>query len=114
MDACFLCLANYFRLLSGMVGRMLNVLNPLELLVSIFYPKTCANCSQWLVQGEEGLCLHCLDGLPRTGFFLQSSNPVEKIFWGRSKILFASSFMHFSDHGTTQKLLHDIKYHGKK
>ncbi len=92
----------------------MDYLKPLRLLGGLFYPRVCAICQQWLVQGEVGVCMHCLDKLPRTGFLFQQGNPVEKVFWGRIPLAFASSYLHFRKNGLTQNLLHQIKYKGNQ
>lgn len=78
------------------------------------YPNTCASCDRWLVHGESGICMHCLDEMPRTGYQLHRGNPVEAIFWGRVPLLMAGSFLHFRDEGMVRDMLHGIKYKGRR
>jgi len=92
----------------------MDLLQPIRLLGGLFYPNVCANCGNWLTHGEESICLHCIDALPRTGFLLHKQNPAEKIFWGRAKIKFASSYLYFAENGMVQKLMHQVKYKGNK
>lgn len=84
-----------------------------KLLGGLFYPVVCNNCGRWLVNGEQCICLHCLEEMPKTEFLLQKNNPVERIFWGRLKLDYASSFLHFHENGLTQQLLHKVKYKHK-
>lgn len=55
--------------------------------------------------------MHCFDALPRTGYGFQKSNPVERLFWARLPVEFATSYFYFSDKGVVRNMLHKIKYH---
>lgn len=80
----------------------------------IFYPEVCAACDRSLVRGEEALCTHCVNALPRTraGFDLQ--NPTARIFYGRVPVAAAGSFLIFRPGGMVRDMLHQIKYRGKR
>ncbi len=60
------------------------------------------------------ICLRCLNEFPLTDFQFHPNNPVEKIFWGRSKITAASCHYYFNKDSVLQHLLHQFKYKGKK
>lgn len=62
--------------------------------------------------GEETICTKCRHSLPQTNYHLYKNNKIEKIFYGRSKIKFASSFLFFYKNGLTQNLIHKLKYRG--
>ncbi|MBL7811975.1 MAG: ComF family protein [Bacteroidetes bacterium] len=81
---------------------------------NLFFPVVCQSCGSWLVQGENALCMHCVDELPRTGYSLQPGNPTERIFWGRIDLALAGSFLEFREGGVVQDLMHRIKYKGQK
>lgn len=83
-------------------------------LLNLFYPITCCGCGETLVKGETHLCLSCIATLPRTNFHNMEGNPIETKFYGKVKMEYASSFLHFEKKTITQKLLHEIKYNGKK
>jgi ComF family protein len=78
----------------------------------MLYPRVCAVCHNWLVSGEEEICLHCLAELPKTHYGLQKHNPVEKLFWGRVPFAFAGAFLNFYHKGKAREILHQIKYKG--
>ncbi len=78
----------------------------------MIYPRVCHVCQRWLVTGEQGLCLHCFEELPKTGFGFQRGNPVENLFRARVPLSYASAFIYFQETGIAKKLLHDIKYLG--
>jgi len=60
---------------------------------------------------EEGLCLECLEDLPRTRFHQDPDNRVEQLFRGKVQLAAASAFLHFSPTGMVQRMLHRLKYH---
>src|SRR5688572_8400055 len=76
----------------------------------LFFPKICGGCDQPLTKGEDHLCLHCRLELPFTDFENVKGNPVEKIFYGRVEIQFATSFLFFTKGEKMQNILHNIKY----
>jgi ComF family protein len=78
----------------------------------LFYPEICVGCGRKLYQDEKGLCLYCLAQLPRTNFHEIRDNAIERRFYGKVKIQYASSFLYFEKELLTQKLLHEIKYRG--
>lgn len=90
----------------------MGLLTPIQILADMLYPKVCSACKQPLLQAEEGLCLHCLSQLPFTDFGFTAGNPVEKLFWGRVSISYATSMLFFDEGGFVRELLHKIKYRG--
>lgn len=82
--------------------------------IELIFPRTCAACNIPLEYNEKLLCTSCFAELPYTNYHLWTENPVEKIFWGRVKIEFATSLLHFTKKGHTQHLLHQLKYNGRK
>lgn len=85
-----------------------------NLLADMVYPNVCCVCGNWLVQGEQKICLHCLDLLPRTHLGLNSNNPIAKLFWGKVQLSFAGSYLYFHRQGMVQNILHRMKYRGEK
>lgn len=61
---------------------------------------------------EQHICTTCQLDLPLTNFHAQIENPLEKIFWGRTKLERAFSFVYFKKGGSVQKMLHQLKYKG--
>ena len=82
--------------------------------VDLFYPNLCLICGESLHEGEEQLCLHCFNNMPRTNYHLQCDNPVEKRFWGKVPVERASSYFFFQKGSGFQKLIHELKYKGNK
>lgn len=83
-------------------------------LIRLFYPRICGGCETALVKGEQHLCLHCRMELPFTTFDNIKDNPVERIFYGRVMLEFATSLLFFSKGTKVQHILHNIKYNERK
>lgn len=71
-------------------------------------------CHNGLARGEEVICTNCFYHLPRTRFWNDSENPVAKTFWGRVNIENACALFYFTKGSKYQKLLHLLKYNGRK
>jgi ComF family protein len=80
----------------------------------LFYPNICQVCHNDLAEAEKVICSSCLYHIPRTKYWLDSDNPVAKIFWGRVFIENACSFFFFAKGSKYRKLLHYLKYHGRQ
>lgn len=85
-----------------------------ESLLHLLFPKLCAGCGSELMRNQQQICLDCINELALTNFFLRESNPVEKMFWGRLPYVAAGSLVYFNKQSVIQRLLHLLKYKGKK
>jgi ComF family protein len=83
-------------------------------LLSLVFPSVCAACGRSLYSSEDCVCTICHYKLPQTDFHKQPDNPVAKLFWGRVPLQGAASYYSFSKGGKVQKLVHQLKYRGKK
>lgn len=83
-------------------------------LSELLFPHLCVTCGDKLIEQEQLICLNCLHHLPRTNFHLQAENPVARLFYGRVRIEFATSFFYFSKGSIYQSLIHNLKYKGMK
>lgn len=81
-------------------------------IVNLFYPRLCVLCNGSLLIAEKHICTGCQLDLPLTNFHLDKDNPLEKIFWGRTQLNRAFSFMYFKKGGSVQRMLHQLKYKG--
>lgn len=86
----------------------------LSSLIHLFYPHCCENCGRDLARNEEVLCMRCYLRLPVTRFHLLPENPVERLFYGRFPVQYASSAYYFGKHSQLQQLIHAFKYQGRK
>jgi ComF family protein len=82
--------------------------------VNLFYPSLCISCTNTLLKNEAFLCTRCLYFLPRTNFQYELDNPVARIFWGRVRVDYATAYFYFNKGSRYQKILHQLKYKGKK
>jgi ComF family protein len=82
--------------------------------VRLFYPNLCMVCHNDLAEGESVICTSCLYHIPRTRYWFDAENPVAKIFWGRVFVQNACSFFFFAKGSRYRKLLHHLKYNGKR
>lgn len=87
-------------------------MNAISSFFDILFPDLCKSCSRPMNIGEVIICTSCRHKLPQTDYHLYKNNKIEKIFYGRSKIEFASSFLFFNKNGLTQNLIHKLKYKG--
>lgn len=80
----------------------------------LIYPNICYSCGKGLAKGEKHICSFCRYKLPVTNYHLQRDNPVEKMFWGRVELRAAASLYFFRKGNRVQRLIHQLKYKGKK
>lgn len=83
-------------------------------ILDLIYPVVCINCGNSLVTHETIICTFCAVKLPVTNFHKDPVNDMSKALWGRVNIDFATAFLYFKKAGITQKLLHHLKYKGRK
>lgn len=83
-------------------------------LLSLIFPQNCVNCNTSLISKEHFLCTSCKIDLPVTDDHMISENDLFKKFAFQPKIKSARAFIYFLQGGMTQKLLHQLKYQGKK
>jgi ComF family protein len=81
-------------------------------LINLFFPRCCIVCGKPLVQGEEFLCTSCNINLPRTRYYLEKDNPIEKLFWGRTKLERACSFLYYYRGSDLRHVIYRFKYKG--
>ncbi|MDD5570556.1 MAG: ComF family protein [Bacteroidales bacterium] len=65
-------------------------------------------------KGEECICSYCSYHLPKTGFHLDDDNQLSRMFWGRTTLNSVAAFYYFNKSTKVQKLIHQLKYKGKK
>jgi ComF family protein len=80
----------------------------------LFFPYTCCGCGTHLLAEKVLFCIYCQASMPLTRFEYFSSNPIEKIFWGRATIQAAAAHLYFTTGSAVQHSLHLLKYKSKK
>ncbi len=81
---------------------------------NLFYPLLCPACNSLLLKQETHICTDCLYKLPKTNFHLDANNSMAQLFWGRTRIKAAAACYYFERGSKCRKILHQIKYRGKK
>lgn len=78
--------------------------------VDLLFPRTCPTCGAVLNRSESWLCATCIIDMPESDFWKMATNPVNQLFWGRTKIVFASAYLLFSKGSRYRQLIHRLKY----
>jgi len=82
--------------------------------LDLLFPRICPACGKHLLRNEKVLCSECLLHLPKTHYHQNPDNPVAQALWGRVKIEQATAWYLFEKGSRYRKLIHEIKYKGKK
>ena len=85
-----------------------------EALLHLAFPHICEGCGTDVLPVTASLCARCLSTLPETNFHFHPGNPVEKIFWGRLPVTYATSIYYFTKESLDQHLMHQFKYKSNK
>lgn len=80
--------------------------------ISLLFPRICYACGNHLLRNEKLICTECYVLIPRTGYHLQSDNPVARIFWGRCRVEKAAAFSFYNRDSRIRRLIHNLKYRG--
>ena len=83
-------------------------------LVNLFFPKSCAGCSSFLLTNELVICTQCRFDIPLTNHHNIEENEVMKKFYGRVPLEFAASLFYFHKKGIVQEMIHKLKYKGQE
>ena len=81
--------------------------------ISLLFPQVCCNCEKPLTSKEDYLCLSCELDLPRS-MSLSFQDSLLKKFSFISNVTHAFSYLYYYEGGVSQKLVHSVKYCGKK
>lgn len=90
------------------------MLSWIESLTELLFPQLCVTCNRKLFSDETYICIHCRQDFPRTGFHNDPENKVAQLFWGRTNVELATSWLYFKKGSHYQKLIHYLKYKGMK
>jgi ComF family protein len=82
--------------------------------ISLIYPRICVCCGNSLWKHETIVCHACSFRLPKTQFHLEPENPVSRVFHGRVQVESASSYLLFNKGNKVQRLIHQLKYKGRR
>ena len=90
------------------MAKIINEIN------NILLPRVCFGCNAQLFRGEHVLCAVCRHDVPLTDHNYLEENAVDRIFYGRTPIKKAASFVFFSKNGLVKNLLHWLKYRNQE
>jgi ComF family protein len=93
---------------------MMTLFSLFDDLLSLFYPKMCVACEEREPAPQGLLCLECLYRLPLTDHAHQRNNAFEQRFWGRLPLEGGAALYQFVKGGRVQRLIHQLKYKGRK
>lgn len=93
----------------------MNIVKSLALdFINLFFPLHCEACGTNLLHGEKVICTKCLFELPKTNYHKDKENKIAQLFWGKVYIETATAYYFFNKGSIFQKLMHKLKYKGKK
>ena len=98
----------------GNLGFAYHMASLVSDITRFLYPQSCIGCGYNLFNSHHFLCLQCIDTLPYTGFEKLADNNITKLFSGRLPIERGAAWLFFGKDGLTQKLIHQLKYHGNQ
>lgn len=82
--------------------------------LALIYPEICQSCGNVLFRHEKTICTYCLFHLPKTNFHTFRDNPVEVLFWGRTRVHSAAACYYFHKGSKVQHLMHRFKYKNQR
>jgi ComF family protein len=82
--------------------------------VDLIFPRCCEACDHSLIGNEQIICTACRIAMPRVTTDSIFTNTLIEKFAHMPEVRGASSFLLFSKKGNVQKLLHALKYKGRK
>ncbi|MDO5571534.1 MAG: phosphoribosyltransferase family protein [Bacteroidales bacterium] len=83
-------------------------------LLSAIFRQECILCSSSLNRGENGICLKCLNSLPRTDFHLKKGSIAEQVFYGKAEIEKCACYCYFKKGSDYRELIHRLKYNNER
>jgi ComF family protein len=78
--------------------------------IALLYPEICIGCENILQKTDDMICLSCSVEMPRTYFESKPHNPVERLFWFKTKITAAAAIYFFTKKSRIQNMIHAFKY----
>src|SRR5690606_16025072 len=83
-------------------------------MLNLLFPKVCSACKSPILKGQEVLCEMCIHSLSLASFHKTGSEMLKNKFYGRILLQNATALLTFQKRGTTQELMHNLKYRGQK
>lgn len=93
----------------------MNVLSQeLAAFTHLFFPSTCFQCQVPLPDSKAICCVICQSHWAYTDLHKFQENAFTERFWGRIPLVQGAAMFHFLKGGVTQRIVHALKYDGKK
>lgn len=92
----------------------MNLISIFQDFVDLVFPRTCEACDASLIGNEMLICTSCRINLPRASDESLHAGKVNLKFVHFPEVISTKAFLSFSKKGKVQKLLHGIKYEGRK
>lgn len=84
-------------------------------IIDFISPRACRCCGTRLSITEQEICSVCHWHMPRTEYWnCPYDNNLSRRFWGRFEVTKAASLYFYEAKGTHARLIHDLKYYGRK
>lgn len=81
-----------------------------QLLLDLFYPRTCFMCGERLAEDEHIICPSCIETLPRTWEADNRQNLVESAFVDVDNFVRGGAFCFFEKGSPYREMIHQMKY----
>ena len=83
-------------------------------MLNILFPKYCPGCGKVLDQPDILLCVLCRNAIPLTHYHRDQNQSLVHKFYGRLPLVQGTALLHYYKKGLAQKLIHALKYRGRK
>mgnify|MGYP000113413458 CR=1 FL=1 len=82
--------------------------------MDLIFPNTCLACGEISIHRNSSICINCKDQLPYTNHFQILDNELSRKLSPLFESERSASLLYFEPGSSTQKLIHQFKYHHKK
>jgi len=86
----------------------------LKNIFDLFYPDLCVNCEKQLYTGENILCSYCLNELALIEITDYKNNEIINLFFGKTIIEKAYSFLYYHKKSIAKCLISNLKYKNRQ
>lgn len=83
-------------------------------LLHLIFPNHCYACEEEISSQLQHICLNCRNEMPRGFDSIHKNTAIDKLFWGKVALEKSTAFLKFEKNGKAQRLIHHLKYDGKK
>lgn len=95
-----------------MFNRILS--NTVQDFQNLIFPSTCFSCQKIKVENSNIFCISCQHNISITDHFVTSINSFTLRVDNRIPYEFGAAYFHYIKEGKIQKILHALKYNGRK